>query len=93
MDFFRLEKGRVNRPDCLDDCDLDDQPMTKLKAYFDISLATAQTKDRYIPTPIVLASCGRLARRTRLVGMGTVALVRLARRYPYVRVEPGRGTQ
>ena len=38
FDFFRLEKGRIDRPDSLDDSDLNEQPMSKLKAYFDMSL-------------------------------------------------------
>ena len=38
FDFFRLEKGRIDRPDSLDDSDLNEQPMSKLKAFFDMSL-------------------------------------------------------
>ena len=47
LDFYRLEKGRVDRPDSLDDCDLDTVPMSKLKAYFDMTLKQAQTKERW----------------------------------------------
>jgi hypothetical protein len=47
LDFFRLEKGIVDRPDCLDDSDLNEYPMSKLKAFFDMTLLQAQTKERW----------------------------------------------
>jgi hypothetical protein len=47
LDFFRLEKGMVERPDSLDDSDLNEHPMSKLKAYFDMTLKQAQTKERW----------------------------------------------
>ena len=47
FDFFRLEKGRRNRPDSLDDSDLNEQPIAKLKSCFDMRVLQAQTKERW----------------------------------------------
>ena len=47
MDFFRLESGRVECPDIFDDGDLNKQDPAKTKMFFDPSMKSAKTKERW----------------------------------------------
>lgn len=47
LDFFRGEAGAKYWPDIFDDGDLPDQPLSKMKAFFDQSLADAKSKERW----------------------------------------------
>ena len=47
LEFFRGEVGRRDRPDVLDDADPQAVPTTKLKAFSDVGLVEAMSRERW----------------------------------------------
>ena len=65
LGFFRGERGHVERPDFLDDGDMNDQAVSKLKAFLDVSLKGGVMYARWGAAKFVKSQCRAVADNNR----------------------------